>query len=731
MKRRIIIALLLLSASIGFGPLTERGASARRAVPNPVVTNLNDSGAGSLRQAISDADAGSTITFQTGLTGAITLASQLTIDKNLTIQGPGANFLTISGNDAVRIFEITADNVTLSGLTIANGRATGEIAQGGGILYTSAGTLTLQQCALSDNSAHSSGAGNGPGSYVAGFGGGIYNRVGTVNLTACTLSNNSASARASVANVANVGRGGGIYNRDGTVNLTACTLSGNSTSASNFHAESFNSGGGIYNDDAGTVSLTACTLTDNYAAFYGIGGGIYTDIKPIIIRNTIIAGNWAGARGPDVSAHNGVTSQGYNLIGNNESVDGLEAGNPNANQDIVGTDASPIDPQLGPLADNGGPTMTMAPHPCSPAIDQGKSFGLSADQRGQTRPVDNPAIPPATGGDQSDIGAFEAPASLVCNTQPTISGATISRQQGAPGTVSPIANVNDAEDTPGSLSVIVTSVPAGVTITGLTNTGGEIAVNVAAACNAMLGPKTVGLKVTDNGGLTATASLTVNVMAETTPPVITLYGANPMTVECPYGFVDPGATASDNCAGSVAVTISGSVNTAVPGIYTITYSANDGRGNIAIKTRTVNVVDTAAPTLILKPDIQLWPPNHKYQTVTMSQMAQSVSDGCNTALSLNDVKIEKVTSDELDNAQGDSDGETTNDIVIAADCKSVQLRAERDEKKNGRVYVITLRVRDASGNTTRKDFKVSAPINQSGAAAVQETAALTKTSSCP
>jgi hypothetical protein len=69
--------------------------------------------------------------------------------------------------------------------------------------------------------------------------------------------------------------------------------------------------------------------------------------------------------------------------------------------------------------------------------------------------------------------------------------------------------------------------------------------------------------------------------------------------------------------------------------------------------------------------------------------------------------------------------------VIAADCRSVQLRSERDETKNGRVYVVTLRVKDASGNATRKDFKVSVPIGQNGVAAVENAAAQTRTSSCP
>jgi hypothetical protein len=260
------------------------------------------------------------------------------------------------------------------------------------------------------------------------------------------------------------------------------------------------------------------------------------------------------------------------------------------------------------------------------------------------------------------------------------------------------------------------------------DSGDTITVTQSPAGPYPLGTTNVTLTVTDSNGASSSAQATVTVVDQTAP-VIALHGDNPKTVECPYGYVDPGATATDNCAGSVAVSVSGSVNTAVPGSYTITYTATDGV-NVATATRTVNVMDTTAPTLTLKPGIQLWPPNHSYRTVTMSQMVASVSDGCNTSLGINSVVIEKVTSDEPDNAAGDADGNTMNDIAIAADCRSVQLRAERDETKNGRVYVITLRVRDASGNTTRQDFKVSVPIGQNGVPAVEDAAAQTKTSSC-
>ena len=640
MKLRIIIALLVLSASIGFGPLTERGASARSPVPNPVVTNLNGGGAGSLRQAIIDADAGSTITFQAGLAGTITLASELDINKSLTIQGPGANLLTVSGDHAVRVFNIAAGNfdVTFAGLTIANGNSS---LTGGGIINFSTGTVNVTGSTLSGNSAGGNGGGiinvstgtvNVTGSTLSGNssrnnGGGIYNRItGTVNVTGSTLSGNDADLD-----------GGGIFNNVGTLTVTNSTLSGNSTDLR---------GGGILNN-AGTLTVTNSTLSNNSADI--VGGGIFNHDGTANVKNTIIAGNTASTD-PDVSG--AFTSQGHNLIGKNNGSTGFPAGNPNVNNDLVGTNAAPLDPLLDPLDNNGGPAQTMALLPCSPAIDKGNSSGLTTDQRGQMRPVDNPAIPPATGGDDSDIGAFEAQAPLVCNTPPTITSITISRQQGAAGTVSPIATVSDAQDAAGDLSVMVTSIPAGITVTGLTNTGGTITANVAAACTATLGDKTVGLQVTDSGLLMATANLTVNV----TP--------------------------------------------------------------------------SNAPVITPQPAISLWPPNHKYQTITMAQMLLGATDDCDGNL-WGAVVIEKVTSDEPDNVKGGGDGETINDIVIAADCKSVQLRAERDEKKNGRAYSVTLRVGDASGNTTRAVFKVSVPLNQSGAPAVDSGAAQTKTSSCP
>ena len=91
-----------------------------------------------------------------------------------------------------------------------------------------------------------------------------------------------------------------------------------------------------------------------------------------------------------------LTSRGHNLIGNTQGGSGF-----------VSSDLLNVNPLLGPLRNNGGPTPTMAPSPNSPAIDKGNSFGLTTDQRGAPRPFDFPSIPNASGGDGSDVGAFE------------------------------------------------------------------------------------------------------------------------------------------------------------------------------------------------------------------------------------------------------------------------------------------------------------------------------------
>ena len=131
---------------------------------------------------------------------------------------------------------------------------------------------------------------------------------------------------------------------------------------------------------------------------------------------------------------------------------------------------------------------------------------------------------------------------------------------------------------------------------------------------------------------------TTTVMIQNPPPsagstgvVITLNGANPMTVQCATGFTNPGATAVDSCGGVRPVTAAGSVNMSVPGSYTITYSANDGNGHTATKTRTVNVVDTTAPTISCPANIITSLPLNSTATGKAVTFAVTATDTCGSA----------------------------------------------------------------------------------------------------
>lgn len=245
-----------------------------------------------------------------------------------------------------------------------------------------------------------------------------------------------------------------------------------------------------------------------------------------------------------------------------------------------------------------------------------------------------------------------------------------------------------------------------------------------------LGPHSITLTVTSSGGGSDDDEVLVTIV-DTVAPTITLNGVDPMTVECHTSFVDPGATANDGCAGSFAASSSGSVNVDVPGSYIITYNASDPSGNAATpKTRTVNVVDTTVPTITLNGQTpSMWSPNHKYQTFRVTDFVTSVTDSCTTALGIGSVVISQVTSDELENSVGD--GNTLNDIVIAGDCKSVQLRSERDGGGDGRVYTITFRVRDSSGNATTATARVVVQKSQGSGPAIDSGTHYTVNGGCP
>jgi uncharacterized repeat protein (TIGR01451 family) len=334
----------------------------------------------------------------------------------------------------------------------------------------------------------------------------------------------------------------------------------------------------------------------------------------------------------------------------------------------------------------------------------------------------NPTVTSSSNVDLNSPGSYTITYSATDGTNTV----TATRTVNVVDTLAPIITLNGAN--PMTVECHTTFTDPGATATDAC--AGSRPVTASGTVNANVpGTYTITYTASDNAGHTTTVTRTVNVV-DTLSPVITLNGANPMTVECHTGFTDPGATATDACAGSRPVTVTGSVNANVRGTYTLTYTASDGNGHTTTATRTVNVVDTTAPTLTLNGQmIELWPPNHKYHTINVTDLVASASDGCDGTVTINNVVISKVTSDELENSGGD--GNTLNDIVIAANCKSVQLRSERDGGANGRVYTITFRVKDAAGNTTTKTAKVIVPHNGGGSGAVDDGPHYTVNGTCP
>jgi uncharacterized repeat protein (TIGR01451 family) len=245
----------------------------------------------------------------------------------------------------------------------------------------------------------------------------------------------------------------------------------------------------------------------------------------------------------------------------------------------------------------------------------------------------------------------------------------------------------------------------------------------AAGTPVGIGSHTVHIESNDgssnNGGAgnTATKDVTFTVNDTTAPaiscPANIVRGNDPGTCSA---TVDPGtATATDNCDSSPTIAGTRSDNQALNAPYPkgttlITWSATDDAGNTSSCQQSVTVNDTEAPVITFNGQTpSMWPPNHSYQTFSAANFISAVSDNCDS-LSVSDVDIISATSDEVEN--GDGDGNTLNDIIIAAGCKSIQLRAERQNNGNGRVYTITFRLRDTSGNTTTGTAKVYAPKNE-------------------
>jgi beta-glucanase (GH16 family) len=366
-----------------------------RRVPEPLpdelaVTTLADSGEGSLREALSRIADGGTITFDPALAGeTITLTSgQLTNARSVVLDASDAPGVILSGGGSSRVFQVAAGTtVSMNDLVIADGVAA---PQGGGVLNN--GTLHLDRVVVRDNTQDAA----GPPNFEFG-GGGIYSAANAVlTLTDSTVEDNTSVNQP----------GGGLYGFFGSdITITRSTVSGNvagdvagglrslgdATVVNSTFSGNVSSawhGGGIFHTD-GSLTVTNSTFAENVAPA-GTASGILVATFGAPADATLTNNVLQGAGGAFACAIEGggaatITSGGGNVISDGSC-------NP------VAADKSSTDALLGPLADNGGPTLTHALQPGSPAIDAAGADACPAtDQRGVTRPQ----------GAGCDAGAFE------------------------------------------------------------------------------------------------------------------------------------------------------------------------------------------------------------------------------------------------------------------------------------------------------------------------------------
>jgi hypothetical protein len=364
----------------GFRPRLE-ALERRDLLSTLTVLNAQDSGPGSLRDTLAQASDGDVVVFDQSLAGqTIHLTSgSLTVSQSVTIQGPGADSLAISADNASREFTIAAGvDALISGLTLENGNAPD---RGGAVLND--GTLTLQGCVLLNNSA---GSNSGPsyGGAVANDGdlavcdstftgntageGGALDNMGGLLVTASSFTNNSVvdpvliTTRIGGGAVANhgtltvmdsdftgntvvgffsvTGRGGAVAN-DGSATLSGCTLSDNTASrdggaVSNtgtftitggvFSGNSADSEGGAVWNGVGMLTATGCTFADNTATSSGVigggnGGAVANEFQgTLVLASCTLYENVAGGSGGGVFNSSTLTVDGCTFARNSSNM---------------------------------------------------------------------------------------------------------------------------------------------------------------------------------------------------------------------------------------------------------------------------------------------------------------------------------------------------------------------------------------------------------------------------
>lgn len=530
-------------------------------IPNLQVTTLNDDATGnasncsppssncSLRDAITaiEANNGSTgsITFAKSLNGTITLSGALpALSGQITITGPGASNLTVSGGNTVQVFYVASGAASISGLTIANGNSAGS-GNGGGIYNN--GSLTVNNSAFTGNSANT-------------YGGGIYSGFSNnLIVTDSTFSGNSAGTE-----------GGGIYGGGGALL---------SVSNSTFFDNSAGFGGGGIYWCCYYASVSSTTISGNTAK---VGAGFYNNNGDLTISNSIMAGNTTTLQAGDDCDGCGTQSP-YNLIS---------------------TPSNIMNPDLAPLSNYGGPTQTMLPLPGTAVICSGSSAliptGINRDQRGFSNSTTY------NGTQCYDLGAVQTNYALSFNaTQEPPSTGTLPSFAMSPA---PAVTVTESGNpfTGGSASVTLTDANSDLTTSPATETtstsNGQAAFSTLIFTGATSGDTLTATLALNPGtaGLNLTATSTTFSVAPGTPVV-----AWPTASAITYGqtlvssTLNGGSASFNNTSvpGSFAFTNPSTMPSSGTQMENVTFTPNNASAYNSVN-GTVSVLVNKAPPMV-------------------------------------------------------------------------------------------------------------------------------------
>lgn len=756
----------------------DAGASACTAAPNDC----------SLRGAVAFANLnpGTTInvpagTYQLNIPGGVAegftgnnAIGDLDIRGNNTIlAGAGAATTIIQQtqpND--RVLEVNPDllasfNFDISGVTITGGKETTAVGGGGIISGSINNTLSVTNCVFSNNSATGLGTLGG---------GGILHTGGSLTITGTTFSNNSTSTS---------GGGLGYTAGDpllrtpstGTLSISGSTFSGNT-------ANSIAAGGGAadlfnFNAGSGTYSINSSSFSNNSAP-NGSGGAIIVESGPLTVTTSSLTGNTAAVAGGAISSNSSASVTFSRLVGNSvpNPLNGLSlfsiAGTFTADDNWWGINTGP---SVNDVRNVGGPVfpMTFLQLRISASPNQlcsGGTSALTADikQRNLGSPLTTElnGLPTfmavfhnVVGGSVSGATNFVDGAATATFTAGGVPGPASVDVTGDIQTVTANMTIDTNQTTDpadqvvceGQTATFTTTASGPGTITFVWKKGATILNNgdLGGRVTITSGSNTSTLSIsgtvvsdTDTytveatgecNTATQTATLTVNANTHTTDPpdqtVCQGTDAHFSTVASGTGSFSYAWTLDGNPVGANSPNVTIPTGALSPGNHTVTVTTTGACGS---ETQTaILTVNNGTPVInLLTNSATMWPPNHAYQTFSITDFVASASSSCDSSVDINDVVIEKVSSDEPEENPSGADGNTLNDIVIAPDCKSVQLRRERDGNLNGRVYTITFKVADSFGNTTTATVKVSVPKNNNGTAVDNGAAAgYTVNSLCP